>query len=322
MAHRIKDIALPDQSGRLAVVTGANSGIGFETARRLALAGAEVVLAVRTAAKGETSAARIRADLAESTDTSGKAGSVTVEVLDLASLESVADFAARLTEQDRPLDLLVNNAGVMAVPSRHLTRDGFELQFGTNHLGHFALTSRLLPLLRRSGAPRVVSVSSLAAHFGRIDLGNLNSERGYHAWEAYGRSKLANLMFTQELARRSRRHGWGLRANAAHPGFTRTNLTSSGPMMDRAPQRAALNVSEWPAMIPGLTQETARGALPSLVAATSPRAVSGGYYGPDGPGGLTGLPTTARPPRQCRDLARAAQLWEASERLTGVTFPG
>ncbi|GAA1235830.1 SDR family oxidoreductase [Kitasatospora nipponensis] len=320
MARRIMDIAVPDQHGRSAVVTGANSGIGFETARRLALAGAEVVLAVRDTTKGERAADRIRADLAEQNGGPDAGGSVTVAALDLAGLASVAAFAAALADRGRPLDLLVNNAGVMAVPDRHTTEDGFELQFGTNHLGHFALTGRLLPLLRASTAARVVAIGSLAARRGRIDLDNLNSERRYRPWEAYCRSKLANLMFSQELDRRSERHGWGIRSTAAHPGFTRTNLQFSGPLLDR--RTGAPNISDLVTRIPGLSQDPVRGALPTLVAATSERAVGGGYYGPDGPGELTGLPTTARAPRQLRDLSAAAELWSASERLTGVTYPG
>ncbi|WP_035850717.1 SDR family oxidoreductase [Kitasatospora azatica] len=305
-----KDIVVPDQRGRLTVVTGANSGIGFETARRLALAGADTVLAVRDPAKGEAAAARIRADGGER---------VSVATLDLASLDSVASFADVLLERGRPVDLLVNNAGVMAVPTRHTTKDGFELQFGTNHLGHFALTGRLLPLLRAAARPRVVTVSSLAARRGRIDLTNLNAERRYRPWDAYGRAKLANLIFAQELDRLSGRHDWGIRSVAAHPGFTRTNLQRSGPLMGR--EAGAFNPGELVLQLPGLAQDPVYGALPSLVAATSERAVGGGYYGPDGPFELTGLPAAARVPRRARDLATAARLWTASEQLTGVAFP-
>lgn len=311
MARRITDIAVPEQSGRLAVVTGANSGIGFETARRLALAGAEVVLAVRDTEKGAAAAHRIRAD--------AQRADVEVAELDLASLGSVADFAGLLLERGRPLDLLVNNAGVMAVPARRTTKDGFELQFGTNYLGHFALTGRLLPLLRAADEPRVVSVSSLAAHMGRIDFGNLNAERRYTAWDAYSRSKLANLIFARELHRLSGVHGWGLRSNAAHPGFTRTNLQQSGPTLGRP--AGAFNFNALATRVPGIFQEPSHGALPTLVAATSERAVGGGFYGPDGPGGLTGLPTTSRVPRRARDLATAARLWTVSEQLTEVAFP-
>ncbi|WP_035805149.1 SDR family oxidoreductase [Kitasatospora mediocidica] len=311
MARRPQNIVVPDQSGRLAVVTGANSGIGFETARRLALAGAEVVLAVRDGAKGEAAAELIRRDAPDAV--------VSVGALDLSSLESVAAFAGLLADRGAPVDLLVNNAGVMAVPTRHSTADGFELQFGTNYLGHFALTARLAPLLRAADAPRVVTVSSLAAHPGRIDFGNLNAERRYSAWDAYSRSKLADLMFALELDRRSARHGWGILSTAAHPGFTRTNLTRNGPALGKAP--GAFNLNEWSTRVPGVFQEPAFGALPSLVAATSARAVGGGYYGPDGLGGLTGLPTTARIPFQARNASTAARLWAVSEQLTAVSFP-
>jgi NAD(P)-dependent dehydrogenase (short-subunit alcohol dehydrogenase family) len=310
VAGRIRDIAIPEQRGRLTVVTGANSGIGFEAARRLALAGAEVVLAVRDPVRGDAAAERIRADGAER---------VSVATVDLASLDSVASFADVLLERGRPVDLLVNNAGVMAVPSRHTTKDGFELQFGTNHLGHFALTGRLLPLLRAAHRPRVVTVSSLTAWIGRIDLTNLNAERRYHPWDAYGRSKLANLMFAQELDRLSARHDWGVRSIAVHPGFTRTNLQRGGPMIGRAPRR--FNLGELVLEVPGLGQDAVHGALPTLVAATSERAVGGGYYGPDGLFELTGLPAPARVPRRARDLSVAARLWTASEQLTGVSFP-
>ncbi|WP_327069822.1 SDR family oxidoreductase [Kitasatospora sp. NBC_01302] len=322
MGRRSKDIAVPDQHGRLAVVTGANSGIGFETARRLALAGADVLLAVRDGDKGELAAARIRAETGR-TGTSGAAGgpggSVTAAALDLASLDSVASFADVLLERGRPVDLLVNNAGVMGVPARHTTKDGFELQFGTNHLGHFALTGRLLPLLRGAAAPRVVSVGSLTAWTARIDLTDLNSERGYRAMVAYGRSKLAGLLFAQELDRLSARAGWGLRSTAAHPGCCRTNLAYGGPVLDRAP--GGVNLTALAMSVPGFSQEPARGALPLLVAATSPGAVGGGYYGPDGLGELTGLPARARLPRGAADLTTAARLWRASEQLTGVGFP-
>ncbi|MCX4749900.1 SDR family oxidoreductase [Kitasatospora sp. NBC_01287] len=312
MARRIKDIAVPDQRGRLAVVTGANSGIGFETARRLALAGAEVVLAVRDEAKGERATALIRA-------AAGPDVRVGAAALDLASLDSVASFADALHERGRPVDLLVNNAGVMAVPTRHTTKDGFELQFGTNHLGHFALTGRLLPLLRAASAPRVVTVASGSVWLARLDLANLNSERHYRPMDSYARSKLANLMFALELDRLSARHGWGVRSIAAHPGWTRTGIATGGPALDKPP--GAFNLGALLMALPGAAQDPVRGALPLLVAATSPAAVGGGYYGPDGIGGLAGLPAVARVPGRATDLTMAAGLWRSSEQLTGVAFP-
>ncbi|MFE9421561.1 SDR family oxidoreductase [Kitasatospora sp. NPDC006697] len=311
IAGRERDIAVPDQSGRLAVVTGATSGIGYHTARRLALAGAEVVLAVRDTARGESAAARIRSN-------APGAGPVSVARLDLASLASVRGFAAGLLERGTAVDILVNNAGVMAVPVRRTTEDGFELQFGTNHLGHFALTGLLLPLLREARAARVVSVSSVSAWLARLDLDDLNSERRYNGWQAYGQSKLANLVFALELHRLAFRQGWPLRSIAAHPGATRTNLATSGPLIGRRsglPNFPALAMS-----VPVVTQDAARGALPSLVAATGVRVAGGAYYGPGGPFGLTGLPAAARVPSHATDRAKAEGLWEASERLTGVAF--
>lgn len=325
---RGRNIAIPDQSGRLAVVTGANSGIGYHTARLLALAGAEVVLAVRNGAQGEAAADRIRANAPTT-------GPVSVATVDLANLESVASFADVLLERGRPVDLLVNNAGVMAVPTRHTTKDGFELQFGTNHLGHFALTGRLLPLLRAATAPRVVTVSSLAARLGRIDLGNLNAEHSYRPWPAYNASKLANLLFAQELQRLSDRQRWGILSAAAHPGLSRTNLVNSGPRLGRQASpggqaspgrpwslgRQSNRVAGLVMRFPMGSQSAEQGALPSLLAATGARVVGGGYYGPGGPFEIVGAPSTARLPRQATDLAMAARLWTASEQLTGVGFP-
>lgn len=301
---------LPDQHGRLAVVTGANSGIGFETARRLALAGAEVVLAVRNEARGAEAVRRIRAD--------HPGVAVTAEHLDLSALDSVAAFARRLLDRDRPLDLLVNNAGIMAVPTRHTTADGFELQFGTNHLGHFALTGRLLPLLLRADSPRVVTVSSTMHRVGSLDLDDLQSERSYRAWRVYGTSKLANLLFARELQRRSDRHGWGLLSTAAHPGSTVTNLQTTGPNLGT--DRRGRGLTGAVMALPGISQQPEQGALPSLYAATSPDAVGGGYYGPDGPFGLTGGPAPARARRSADDEQGAARLWELSEELTHVPY--
>ena len=306
-----KDIVVPDQTGRLAVVTGANSGVGLETARRLALAGAEVVLAVRDPERGRQAVAGILA--------ARPPAPVRAEPLDLSRLDSVAAFARRQLDRGRPLHVLVNNAGVMAVPSRRETADGFELQLGTNYLGHFALTGRLLPLLARAPGARVVTLSSGLHHRARIDFDDLQGARRYGAWRAYGQSKLATLLFAQELQRRSARHGWGLTSLAAHPGATRTNLQRSGPNLDgstplrRLAQRLALSV-------PGLWQEVAGGALPVLYAATSPDAVGGGYYGPDGWFELTGRPGVARPSGRARDLATAERLWRVSEALTGVVY--
>ncbi len=306
------EIDIPDQSGKLAVVTGANSGIGLETARRLAMAGADVVLAVRTLEKG-TSAAN------EIVSTAPKAA-VRVRALDLASLASVEDFAREMAAEGRPIDILVNNAGVMAVPKRHTTADGFELQLGTNHLGHFALTGRLLPLLLAAAAPRVVTVSSGAHLMGAIQFDDLQLERGYRAWKAYSQSKLANLLFSSELQRRSDRSAWRILSDAAHPGSTRTNLQTSGPNLGK--ERKGTNLIELPMRLPGMSQDAPHGALSTLYAATSPDAEADGYYGPSGFLEMTGGGvTTARRSKRARDAAAAARLWAISEALTGVTYP-
>ena len=297
---------IPSQAGKLAVVTGANSGVGRETARRLAAAGATVVMAVRSVAKGQAAAREI-------------AGEVEVLPLDLASLDSVAGFASGLVSAGRPVDLLINNAGVMAVPSRQTTVDGFELQFGTNYLGHFALTARLLPVLVAAPAPRVTSLSSGTHWFGRVELDDLQSARSYSAGAAYAQSKLAMLMFAAELQRRSDAAGWGLMSNAAHPGATRTNLQSSGPMLGTGRAEPPL-YSRLSRHIPGMWQEVDTGALPTLMAATSPEAVPGGYYGPDGPLGLRGQAGPARRSKRARDTATAVRLWDESVRLTGVSW--
>ena len=289
----------------LAIVTGANSGIGRETARTLATSGHTVVLAVRSPERGRAAA-------------SGMRGDVLVAPLDLSSLASVSAFAQRLRQDGRPVDLLINNAGVMAVPTRHTTADGFELQFGTNYLGHFALTARLLPLLAAAPAPRVVSLSSGTHFFGRIDLDDLQSERSYSAGRAYAQSKLAMLMFAGELQRRSDAAGWGLLSTAAHPGAARTNLQTAGPTLGTGRDRPGL-FARLSLHLPGMWQDAAGGALPTLYAALDPAAEPGGYYGPRRLG-LTGPAGPARKSRRARDAATARRLWDASVALTGVTW--
>jgi NAD(P)-dependent dehydrogenase (short-subunit alcohol dehydrogenase family) len=302
---------IPDQSGRLAVITGANSGIGFETAKALAAAGAEVVLATRSAEKGEAAAAEVRA--------AAPAAVVTREPLDLASLASVAAFAERRRRDGRAIDLLVNNAGIMAIPRRRLTADGFEMQLGTNFLGHFALTAQLLDLLRAAPAPRVVTVSSMAAVApARIHLDDLQLEHGYGAWRAYAQSKLATLLLAVELDRRSRAAGWGLLSVASHPGSSRTNLQTTGPRDGAGGDRPTL--SELIMRIPGVSQTAAEGALPTLFAATAPGVQGGDYFGPSRHLGMVGPPAPAGLPRRARDQETAAALWNAAESLTGVTW--
>ncbi|MBN8988251.1 MAG: SDR family oxidoreductase [Rhizobiales bacterium] len=294
---------IPSQRGKTVVVTGATGGLGYETALALAKAGADVILTGRDDRKGQSAIEKI------SRDVSG--ARIIFESLDLANLASVAGFAQRM--QARPsLDLLINNAGVMALPRRQTTADGFEMQFGTNHLGHFALTARLMPLLRRASGPRIVSVSSLAHRTGFIDFSDLQGERVYAPWKAYGQSKLATLMFALELQRRSDAAGWNLISNAAHPGFARTNLFAGGPggLVSLATDFAA----------PFFGHSAADGARPILFAATSGEAKPGAYYGPGGLGELRGAPARALIMPQARDAATAAKLWEVSEKLTGASF--
>jgi NAD(P)-dependent dehydrogenase (short-subunit alcohol dehydrogenase family) len=301
MAWSVADI--PPQHGRAAVVTG-TGGLGYETALALVRAGADVILAGRSPEKGAAAVAQIRA--------AAPRGAIRFAPLDLASLASVRAFANRLLGERASLDLLVNNAGVMAPPKRRTTEDGFELQFGTNHLGHFALTGLLAPLLRQAKAARVVSVSSLAHRQGDIDFDDLEWERSYKPWAAYSQSKLANLLFALELQRRARAAGSELTSLAAHPGFARTELMANGP------GATADSVSR--VLGPLVSQSAAAGALPVLFAATSPEARGGDYYGPGGLMEMKGPPRRARISDRARDEALARRLWDESERLTGVPF--
>lgn len=297
---------IPSQAGRLAVVTGATGGLGFEVAAALAAAEAQVVIASRDAAKGAAALQRLQ----------GRAppGAVRFERLDLADLASVRAFADGLLEDGRPLDLLVNNAGVMGAPKRRLTVDGFEEMFGVNHLGAFALTGRLLPLLRRSerGA-RMVGVSSLAHAAGRPDFADLQSAK-YSGMRAYGRSKAALLMFVRAFQRRSEAAGWGVEAVAAHPGWAATDLLRPQPGL------AGVIVKAVEAVAPVFSQSAAQGALPILYAATAAVAEPGGYYGPDGALEVRGGPAPARAAAFTADVAEQDRLWAESERLTGVAF--
>lgn len=311
------DLALdvPDLRGKFAVVTGANSGLGFGLAKRLAGAGADVVMAIRDRAKGERALAGIRRDVPQA--------KLTIRQLDLSSLHSVAALAEELTAQGRPIDILINNAGVMTPPQRQQTHDGFELQFGTNHLGHFALTGRLLALLRAAESARVVSVSSIAATQGKLDFGDVNAEHGYKPMYSYGVSKLAQLMFAVELDRRSRQGGWGLMSNAAHPGLSKTNLLSGASYGRTKPTlQARFTQLTW-RLLPFLWLDIDEGIKPTLYAAVSPDAQGAKYYGPRGfyetvRGGVTfaGVPGLARSESDMREL------WQLSEQLTGVSYPG
>jgi NAD(P)-dependent dehydrogenase (short-subunit alcohol dehydrogenase family) len=302
---------VPDQSGKVAVVTGANSGTGREATRRLAAAGARVVMAVRTPAKGEQARSEILAQ--------HPGAQLEVRRIDLADLASVRDFADGLIADGTPLDLLINNAGVMAPPARFTTADGFELQFGSNFLGPFALTVRLLPLVLAAAAPRVVTMSSGVASFGRIHFDDLQWERRYRAWSAYGQSKLADLMMTRHLAAVATERGWNLLSTGAHPGYTRTNLQTAGASLGRekpSPLHSFVMSLNFPP-----SQQVGQGTEPLLYAATSPAAITGGYYGPGGRLGLVGPTVTARPPRRALDAAASARLWAEAERLTGVALP-
>jgi NAD(P)-dependent dehydrogenase (short-subunit alcohol dehydrogenase family) len=293
---------IPSQLGKTAIVTGATGGLGYEAALALARAGAEVILTGRDEQKGRSAVDRISGEVI--------GASISFESLDLASLASIADFAQRMHAR-QSLDLLINNAGVMALPRRQITADGFEMQFGTNHLGHFALTALLMPLLRRASRPRAVSVSSLAHRTGLIDFSDLQGARVYSPWKAYGQSKLACLIFALELQRRSEAAGWNLTSIAAHPGFARTNLFSGpGGLVSLASGFAA----------PLFGHSAADGARPLLFAATSPEAKPGGYYGPGGIGELRGSPARALIMPQARDGATAARLWDVSKELTGTSF--
>jgi NAD(P)-dependent dehydrogenase (short-subunit alcohol dehydrogenase family) len=300
---------VPDQSGRTAIVTGANSGTGKEAANRLAGAGARVVFAVRNLAKGESARAELLAVQPRA--------SVEVRPLDLADLSSVREFADGLIAEGKPIDLLLNNAGVMAVPQRMATADGFELQLGSNFLGPFALTVRLLPLLLAAPAPRVVTMSSSVANYGRIRFDDLQWTRGYSAVRAYAQSKLADLYLARHLATVAAQRGWRLISNAAHPGYTRTNLQTAGASLGR--DKPKLSILSGLPILP--SQLPPQGAEPMLYAATSPGAVNGGYYGPRGFMELTGPPAPARLNRRMRDDSLAARLWQEAEALTGTALP-
>lgn len=299
------DADVPDQSGRVAIVTGSNTGLGFQTAKVLAAHGAKVVLAVRDTDKGNSAAARIvgaspRAD-------------VTVQPLDLGSLQSIRTSAEELKAAYPRIDLLINNAGVMYPSPRQTTKDGFELQFGTNHLGHFALTGLLLEHLLPVAGSRVVTVSSVGHRIrAAIHFDDLQWERHYDRVAAYGQSKLANLLFTYELQRRLAAHahapGESTVALAAHPGLSNTDLMRHLPSIARP-------------LMPFVSQSPERGALPTLRAATDPAAQGGQYYGPSGFQELLGNPKVTQSSKQSHDQELQGRLWSVSEELTGVTYP-
>jgi NAD(P)-dependent dehydrogenase (short-subunit alcohol dehydrogenase family) len=296
---------VPSQTGRRIVVTGANSGLGKEATRRLATAGAEVVMAVRTPSKGEEARAEIEAEMPDAR--------LEVRRLDLADLTSVREFSAGIASDGRPLHVLLNNAGVMAPRTRFETVDGFELQLGSDFLGPFALTELLLPTLLAADQPRVVTVSSFVAEIGRIHLDDLNGERRrYVPFREYGQAKLADLLMATRLAELARERGWPLRSMAAHPGYTRTNLQTAGANLGRELQRQPTRRT------PFWTQAVEPGTEPLLFATADPAAENGAYYGPRyiavGPTRRSSIPRSAR-------RSDAAALWNAAEKLTGTRLP-
>jgi NAD(P)-dependent dehydrogenase (short-subunit alcohol dehydrogenase family) len=298
---------IPSQAGRRAVITGSNSGIGFEAALALARMGAELILPARTQAKADDAASRILQQVPNA--------QLHPEVLDLAAQTSVHAFASRVIGRfpGQSLDLLINNAGVMALPTREITEDGFERQFATNYLGPFALTALLLPSIKQTVGSRVVTVSSSASNQGRIEFDNLQSERLYKPmFQAYAQSKLADLIFSQELQRRLNAMGSPILSTAAHPGYAVTNLQA-----DHLGLGMKLVIAT---MKPFLSQDAAHGALPTLYAAVAEGAMAGGYYGPDGFAELKGYPTAVPIPKAAIDEAVAKRLWSESEYLTGVSF--
>ncbi|TDC52748.1 SDR family NAD(P)-dependent oxidoreductase [Jiangella ureilytica] len=306
------DIDVPDLSGRLALVTGASDGIGFHIAARLARAGAEVVMPVRNRAKGQAAAQRIR----ERTP----AAELDVRTLDLSSLASVSGLAGELLREGRPIDILINNAGVMTPPTRQVTEDGFELQFATNHLGHFALTVHLLPLLR-AGKAHVTTQVSVAANQNAVHWDDLGWERGYHAGRSYSSSKIAVGLFAMELHRRAEAEGWGIRSNLSHPGISPTNLLAAQPAMGRSRDTTGVRLIRVLSRLGVLAGTAESAALPAVYAATSPDAEAGHFYGPSGFMHLSGPPAEQEPYSRLRSPEDGQRIWALSERLTGVTIP-
>ncbi|WP_280277209.1 SDR family oxidoreductase [Nocardia wallacei] len=312
MARTTPDISVPDLAGKLAVVTGASDGVGLGLATRLAAAGAEVVMPVRNPAKGEAAIAKIRERYPNA--------ALSLRDLDLSSLTSVAALTDRLAEEGRPIHLLVNNAGVMTPPERQTTKDGFELQFGTNHLGHFALVARLLPLLR-AGQARVTSQISIAADQRGINWDDLQWERKYNGNGAYSQSKIAFGLFGLELDRRSRAGGWGITSNLSHPGVTPTNLLAARPEVGRERDTPLVRLIRALSKRGILFGKVESALLPALYAATSPAAEGGHLYGPNGFRHLSGPPAEQKLYSRLRSADDARRIWAISEELVGYRFP-
>ena len=287
---------MPTLEGKTILVTGANSGLGLESTRLLASRGAEVIMACRNQAKGQQALDLIKKEF--------PSANLTLMSLDLADQQSVKEFAEDFKRRYTKLDILMNNAGLMAPPLSR-TKDGFEMQFGTNHLGHFALTGLLLDLLEKADAPRIVTVSSMAHKWGNIYFNNLNADKGYHRWRFYGQSKLANLMFTRELHRRLSARGSRIKAIAVHPGYSDTNLQSD---------------TIFSGFNRFFAQPQEMGCYPSVYAATSDTARSGEYYGPNGFMEMAGYPAPAHVRKLARNQDVAKELWQVSEKLTGIQF--
>ncbi len=307
MADKWTTDSIPDLTGKIAIVTGGNSGLGYETALALVQKGAQVIVASRDPNKGAEAVTKIQATRPK--------GSAIFMQLDLANLASVRAFAEKFSGQFKTLDLLINNAGVMAIPYR-TTADGFEMQFGTNHLGHFALTGLLLPIILRTPKARVVTVSSSLHRSGHINFDDLNPKANYKEGRAYSQSKLANLLFTYELQRKFKAHGSDAIAVAAHPGYAATNLQSAGPRMSGSVLRERF--MQFGNAV--FAQSAAMGALPTLFAAVSPTLHGGEYIGPDGFMEMRGYPMVAKSNAESYDVSVAQRLWTVSEQLTGVQY--
>jgi NAD(P)-dependent dehydrogenase (short-subunit alcohol dehydrogenase family) len=306
------DITIPDLTGKRAVVTGASDGMGLVMARRLAAAGAEVIIPVRNPVKGEAAVATIKRSV--------PGANVSLRSLELSSLASVAALGDTLRAEGDPIHLLINNAGVMTPPDHQTTADGFELQLGTNHLGHFALVAHLMPLLRAGGA-RVTSQVSVAARRGVINWDDLNWERGYDGMRAYSQSKIAFGLFGLELERRSRANGWGITSNLSHPGVAPTNLLAARPELGRAQETAGRRMIRWLSARGILAGTVETAALPALLAATDPQAKPGTLYSPSGFGNTSGSPAEQRLYSPLLSADEAARVWAVSEQLTRTAIP-
>jgi NAD(P)-dependent dehydrogenase (short-subunit alcohol dehydrogenase family) len=312
MPRKPIDIDVPDLTGKRALVTGASDGIGFTIAARLARAGAEVVMPVRNRAKGDAAVQRV---LMQTPD-----AKLSVRTLDLASLNSVADLAQELLREGRPINILINNAGVMTPPTRQTTVDGFELQFATNHLGHFALTAQLLPVLRE-GTAHVTSQVSLSANQYGINWEDPNWEKSYNGFKSYSHSKIALGLFAMELERRSVAEGWGIQSNLSHPGISPTNLLAAQPQMGRPKDTMAVRSIRAMSRLGLLFGTPESAALPAVYAATSPDARGGLFYGPNGFNHLGGAPAEEPLYGRLSSPEDGRRIWQLSERLVGVNFP-